>query len=187
MPVKAKSKTQTKAKTKAKTTAKAKPKAKTLKKTRVTAASTKSKSTAKAKSKTKAGVQKKTTTTTQAKIVNRIAPPRLEERKVAKPAKASTQYSFMKAPGSLHDFQVGKKIEVYCDHDKSKERVRGWIDGTIVQIDNKMVAVQFRSNVYLTDGWMVPDRILWYPLNSEHVRPVGSGKNTKKSKIIPDY
>jgi hypothetical protein len=93
----------------------------------------------------------------------------------------------MKAPGSLHDFQVGKKIEVYCDHDKSKERIRGWIAGGIVQVDNKMVAVQFQSNVYLTDGWMVPDRILWYPLNSEHVRAVGSGKNTKKAKAYLDY
>jgi hypothetical protein len=55
-------------------------------------------------------------------------------------------------------------VEVYCDHEKNKERIRGWIHGIVVQVDNKMVAVQFRSNVFLTDGWMVPDRILWYPL-----------------------
>ena len=74
------------------------------------------------------------------------------------------QYAFMKAPGITHDFQVGDTVEVYCDHEKNKERVRGWIHGIVVQVDNKMVAVQFRSNVFLTDGWMVPDRILWYPL-----------------------
>jgi TusA-related sulfurtransferase len=124
-------------------------------------------------------------------VINRIAPPRVtsanEEKKPGKSTRNVPQYAFMKAPGILHDFQVGKKLEVYCDHDKSKERIRGWIDGTIVQVDNKMVAVQFRSNVYLTDGWMVPDRILWYPLNSEHIRPVGGAKTTKKSRAIPDY
>jgi hypothetical protein len=50
-----------------------------------------------------------------------------------------------------------------------------------------MVAVQFRSNVFLTDGWMVPDRILWYPVNSEHIRPAASRKAAKKEKAIPDY
>jgi hypothetical protein len=33
-----------------------------------------------------------------------------------------------------------------------------------------MVAVQFRTNVFLTDGWMVPDHILWYPQKSPHIR-----------------
>jgi hypothetical protein len=96
------------------------------------------------------------------------------------------QYAYMKAPGIAHDFQVGDTVEVYCDHEKNKERVRGWIHGIVVQVDNKMVAVQFRSNVFLTDGWMVPDRILWYPLNSEHIRPVAK-KTGKREKAIPDY
>ena len=87
----------------------------------------------------------------------------------------------MKAPGLAHDFQVGDTVEVYCDHEKNKERVRGWIRGIVVQVDNKMVAVQFRSNVFLTDGWMVPDRILWYPLNSEHIRPVLKKNRKDKS------
>jgi hypothetical protein len=98
------------------------------------------------------------------------------------------QYNFMKAPGMTHDFQVGDVVEVFCDHEKNRERVRGWIGGIVVQVDNKMVAVQFRSNVFLTDGWMVPDRILWYPLNSEHIRPVVGKKSAKKAeKVIPDY
>jgi len=31
--------------------------------------------------------------------------------------------------------------------------------------------VQFRCDVFLTDGWMVPDHILWYPQDSAHIRP----------------
>lgn len=147
----------------------------------------KAKTTVQASAKPKAGAKKKSKNAEKPQVVNQIAAPRIEKTKKSRPIKSAPQYSFMKAPGNLHDFKVGKRIEVYCDHDKSKERVRGWIDGTIVQIDNKMVAVQFRSNVYLTDGWMVPDRILWYPLNSEHVRPVGGGKSAKKSRAIPDY
>jgi len=93
----------------------------------------------------------------------------------------------MRAPGSEHAFEVGDSVEVYCDHEKNSDRVRGWIKGIVVQVDNKMVAVQFRSNVFLTDGWMVPDRILWYPLTSEHIRAV-VGKTRKPSKKeIPDY
>src|SRR6266545_70787 len=92
----------------------------------------------------------------------------------------------MTAPGVEHAFEVGDTVEVYCDHEKNNDRVRGWIKGIVVQVDNKMVAVQFRSNVFLTDGWMVPDRILWYPLNSEHIRPVAK-KSVKREKAIPDY
>lgn len=98
------------------------------------------------------------------------------------------QYNYMKPPGAMHDFQVGDTVEVYCDHEKNRERVRGWIRGIVVQVDNKLVAVQFRSNVFLTDGWMVPDRILWYPLASEHMRPVPGKKSVKREeKAIPDY
>ena len=118
--------------------------------------------------------------------VNRISVPNAngEERKPK--GLRLPQYAYMKAPGIAHDFQVGDTVEVYCDHEKNKDRVRGWIRGIVVQVDNKMVAVQFRSNVFLTDGWMVPDRILWYPLNSEHIRPVAK-KSGKREKAIPDY
>ena len=81
--------------------------------------------------------------------------------------------SFMRNPSVVHEYQVADKVEVYCDHEKGDDRIRGWLKGIVAQVDNKLVAVQFRSNVYLTDGWMVPDRILWYPSNSEHIRPVG--------------
>ncbi len=77
---------------------------------------------------------------------------------------------FMKPPEAEYEYQVGDPVEVYCDHEKSGDRIRGWLKGIVVQVDPKMVAVQFRTNVYLTDGWMVPDHILWYPQNSPHIR-----------------
>lgn len=76
----------------------------------------------------------------------------------------------MRPPEPESTYEVGDIVEVYCDHDKSGERTRGWLKGIVVQIDAKMVAVQFRVNVYLTDGWMVPDHILWYPVTSQHIR-----------------
>ena len=97
------------------------------------------------------------------------------------------QISYMRDPDIEHSFEVGDTVEVYCDHEKDKDRIRGWLKGIIVQIDNKMIAVQFRSDVYLTDGWMVPDRILWYPVNSEHIRALPGKKPKKKEKEIPDY
>jgi hypothetical protein len=150
------------------------------------------------KAKAKRSVQAKPTAGTSIKekprlnesvrVVNKISPPRIssngEERKSSKGPRVP-QFAYMKAPGLAHDFQVGDTVEVYCDHEKNKERVRGWVRGIVVQVDNKLVAVQFRSNVFLTDGWMVPDRILWYPLNSEHIRPVL--KKGRKEKLLPDY
>ncbi len=87
--------------------------------------------------------------------------------------------SFMRSPGVEHTFEVGDSVEVYCDHEKNNDRIRGWLRGIVVQVDNKLVAVQFRTNVFLTDGWMVPDRILWYPLNSEHIRSVSQKRSTR--------
>ncbi len=81
-----------------------------------------------------------------------------------------TQYPFMKAPEPEDNLDVGDLVEVYCDHDKSGTRIRGWLRGIVVQVDAKMVAVQFRTNVFLTDGWMVPDHILWFPQTSNHLR-----------------
>ncbi len=91
------------------------------------------------------------------------------------------QYAFMRDPDLTQDYQVGDNVEVYCDHEKGNDRVRGWLRGIVVQVDNKLVAVQFRSNVFLTDGWMVPDRILWYQVNSEHIRPVRAKRRSSKS------
>ena len=138
-----------------------------------------------------AAPKKKSALSGKAKVVHKIVVSNSNapiERRHSKGLRIP-QYNFMKAPGLTHDFQVGDTVDVFCDHEKNKERIRGWINGIVVQVDNKMVAVQFRSNVFLTDGWMVPDRILWYPLNSEHIKPVAGKKSTAKKeiKIIPDY
>ena len=77
---------------------------------------------------------------------------------------------FMRPPDAEYLFEVGDVVEVLCDHDRTGERVRGWLRGIVVQTDPKMVAVQFRSKVYLTDGWMVPDHILWFPQTSNLIR-----------------
>lgn len=140
-----------------------------------------------AKTRAKPVAKDKTRAPEKVRVVHKISAPHTnngDERKSK--GMRIPQYAYMKAPGITHDFQVGDTVEVYCDHEKNKERVRGWIRGIVVQVDNKMVAVQFRSNVFLTDGWMVPDRILWYPLNSEHIRAVPK-KSVKREKAIPDY
>ena len=59
---------------------------------------------------------------------------------------------FTNAPNRNEAFNVGDRIEVYCDHDKDGDRIRDWLEGTVVQVDPKMIAVQFQENVYLTDG-----------------------------------
>ena len=147
----------------------------------------KTKSIVQAKSGAKPAIKEKPRVPESVRVVNKISAPHSgsgDERKSK--GLRMPQYAYMKAPGITHDFQVGDTVEVYGDHEKNKERVRGWIRGIVVQVDNKMVAVQFRSNVFLTDGWMVPDRILWFPLNSEHIRPVAK-KSVKREKAIPDY
>jgi hypothetical protein len=84
--------------------------------------------------------------------------------------KAMSQFPFIKAPDPEYNFDVGDTVEVNCDHEKNGQRIRGWLKGIVVQVDAKMVAVQFRTNVFLTDGWMVPDHILWFPQNSNNLR-----------------
>jgi hypothetical protein len=158
-------------------------------KTKKTKVQTEPKKKVEAKSATKSnGARAKARAIDSPRVVNRISPPRILTNGDAPRLKGPRlpQFAYMRAPGSEHDFQVGDTVEVYCDHEKNKDRVRGWIRGIVVQVDNKMVAVQFRSNVFLTDGWMVPDRILWYPLNSEHIRPVAK-KSGKRERAIPDY
>lgn len=149
------------------------------------------KNKAKTRASSKAGTRTKSAE--PVRVVNKISPPRMggsDDRRGNRGPRLVNPHSYMKAPGIRHDFNVGDKVEAFCDHEKGRERVRGWIAGIVVQVDNKMVAVQFRSNVYLTDGWMVPDRILWYSLTSEHIRSAGGSKRSaarKSEKAIPGY
>jgi len=92
------------------------------------------------------------------------------------------QIPYMRPPDRERQYEVGDTVEVFCDHEKGGERIRGWMKGIVVQVDPKMVAVQFRTNVYLTDGWMVPDHILWYPQASQHLRLPVKKANRSESK-----
>jgi hypothetical protein len=94
-----------------------------------------------------------------------------------------TTGKFMRSPEPEITYEVGDKVEVNCDHEKNGQRVRGWLRGTVVQVDDKNVAVQFRTNIYLTDGWMVPDQILWFPFDSANLRPIQPKSRTSG---IPD-
>lgn len=90
---------------------------------------------------------------------------------------------FTSAPDQKEAYQVGDKVEVYCDHeDKEGNRIRDWLVGTVVQVDPKMIAVQFEENVYLTDGWMVPDHVLWCPKVSANIRLHQRKKKRPRSK-----
>ena len=119
--------------------------------------------------------------------INRV-PIKVATKPQPKPARGTrpNQFAYMKAPGLEYNFDVGDPVEVFCDHEKNNDRIRGWVKGVVVQVDNKMVAVQFRSNVFLTDGWMVPDRILWYSLTSDQIREATFAKRGSH-KAIPDY
>lgn len=77
-------------------------------------------------------------------------------------------------------FKVGDVVEVYCDHDRDGKRVRDWLQGVVVQVDEKMIAVQFTEDVYLTDGWMVPDRVLWTQHGSDTIRPASRRRRRRK-------
>ncbi len=73
-------------------------------------------------------------------------------------------------PQEIEHYEVGDRVEVYCDHNRDDNRVRDWLKGVVVQADYKMVAVQFVEDVYLTGGWMIPDRVLWCQQNSGMIR-----------------
>lgn len=90
--------------------------------------------------------------------------------------------SFTSKPDNKDEFVVGDFVEVNCDHENDDgERVRGWLTGIVVQVDPKIVAVQFEQNVYLTDGWMVPDHVLWFPHNSQNIRFARKKKRRQRS------
>jgi hypothetical protein len=90
-----------------------------------------------------------------------------------------TELPFTSAPDGDEAYEVGDRVEVLCDHEIDGERLRDWLVGTVVQVDPKLIAVQFKENVYLTDGWMVPDHVLWYPKISNKVRQYRRRRRTK--------
>lgn len=94
-----------------------------------------------------------------------------------------TALKFTSAPEEKTNYLVGDIVEVTCDHDnKNNDRVRGWLRGIVVQVDPKIVAVQFEENVYLTNGWMVPDHVLWFPKESPDMRPARKEKRRARTE-----
>jgi hypothetical protein len=90
---------------------------------------------------------------------------------------------FTSAPDQREVYKVGDRVDVYCDHESDQGiRIRDWLTGTVVQVDPKMIAVQFEENVYLTDGWMVPDHVLWCPKISSNIRPAQNRKRRSRAK-----
>jgi hypothetical protein len=79
-------------------------------------------------------------------------------------------------------YQVGDVVEILCDHNRDDVRVNDWLQGVVVQADYKMVAVQFNQDVYLTDGWMVPDRVLWSRQGSDKIRFAKRRSSSKRKK-----
>ena len=89
---------------------------------------------------------------------------------------------FSTPPEDDKDFEIGDHVEVLCDHDREDDRVRDWLEGVVVKKGHKKVAVQFEKNVYLTDGWMVQDRVLWCALESKKIRrPIKRKRSRDKS------
>ncbi len=88
---------------------------------------------------------------------------------------------FLDAGNIEEDYKVGDIVEVLCDHEEGNDRVRGWFKGVVVQADNKMIAVQFQGKVYLTDGWMVPDHVLWCTRRATTVRHFKPGARRKQA------
>ena len=81
-----------------------------------------------------------------------------------------------------HRFEVGDVVDVLCDHNQDDNRVRDWLQGVVVQADYKMVAVQFTEDVYLTGGWMVPDRVLWCQQGSDVIRASKTRRRRRKAE-----
>jgi hypothetical protein len=90
---------------------------------------------------------------------------------------------FTSAPDRTEPYNVGDRVEVLCDHNQHGERVHDWLEGVVVQVDSKILAVQFQESVYLTDGWMVPDHVLWVPKNSTTIRQARRRKTRPIKKV----
>ena len=95
-----------------------------------------------------------------------------------------TELHFTSSPSGDEAHHVGDLVEFYCDHELNGLRIRDWLVGTVVQVDPKMIAVQFQDNVYLTDGWMVPDHVLWCPKTSVNIRTI---RRRKKAHTKPQW
>ncbi len=72
-------------------------------------------------------------------------------------------------------FAVGEHVEVRCDYLDRGRIVHGWLAGVVVQADYRMAAIQFQTDVFSSNGWLIPDRTLWCAHGSPNLRRVGEG------------
>lgn len=76
-------------------------------------------------------------------------------------------------------FFIGERVEMLCDHLRDGQRVREWLAGVVVQADYRMVAVQFETDVFSSNGWRIPDRTLWATHGSRNLRRIAETESVK--------
>ena len=69
-----------------------------------------------------------------------------------------------------------------CPHLKSGKMVNDWVDGITVEADHRMVAVKFEVDVYSSNGWKIPDRILWCAHGSANIRRITDIKKGERDE-----
>ncbi len=72
-------------------------------------------------------------------------------------------------------FVIGESVEMRCVHARAGQRVNDWLRGVVVQTDHRMLAVQFETEVFSSNGWPIPDRILWCAHGSPNIRRLEEG------------
>lgn len=65
---------------------------------------------------------------------------------------------------------VGEQVEVRCHHRQANQIVQDWLAGVVVQVDDRMAAIRFVTDVFSNNGWLIPDRTLWCAHGSPNLR-----------------
>jgi len=67
-------------------------------------------------------------------------------------------------------YEVGERVEMYCTHLEAGRPVTDWLEGRVAEADYRMVAVRFEADVYTSNGWPAPGRLLWCTHGSRNLR-----------------
>lgn len=73
-------------------------------------------------------------------------------------------------------FRTGERVQMYCEWEDQGHRVRGWVWGTVVSVDQRMVEVECDADVYDALGHRPPDRRLWCTHGSRNLRRSDEGE-----------
>lgn len=71
---------------------------------------------------------------------------------------------------SRDKYVVGELVEVFCYHLRDGVLTRDWLPGAVLQVDDRMAAVRFDTDVYSNNGYFIPDRTLWLAHGSPRAR-----------------